>query len=228
MRVDVVIPVYNSQAFLGEAMDSVLSQGALMGRVIVVDDGSSDGSAALAADRGAPVEVVRLPHNQGAAVARNAGLARCDAEYIAFLDADDRWLPGKLDAQVAALASAPQTAFALCWARPFADAGLPSDERAALLAQQPAEMEGWMASALLARRSLFAQTGGFAEDLRIGEVIDWFSRVRAFDHVIIPTVLVERRMHRTNTTRLAEEQRRDYLRAAHRHLSRQRTAGGGG
>jgi glycosyltransferase involved in cell wall biosynthesis len=226
--VDVVIPAYNAQAFLGEALDSVLSQGPSLGKVVVVDDGSDDETAALATARGTPVEVVRLPRNRGIAAARNAGLALCDAEYIAFLDADDRWLPGKLEAQVAALARAHDRAFALCRVRPFADAALPDAERAALLAQQPAEMEGWMASALLARRSLFAHVGGFAEDLRVGEAIDWFSRVRAFGHVVIPEVLVERRMHRRNTTRLAREQSRDYLLAAHRHLTRQRTAGGGG
>lgn len=226
--VDVVIPAYDAQAFLGEALDSVLSQGALVGKVVVVDDGSSDGTAALAIARGPPVELVRLPNNRGSATARNAGLARCNAEYVAFLDADDRWLPGKLDAQVAALTRAQDVAFAICRVRPFADSELPTAERAALLAQQPAEMEGWMASALVAHRSLFAQAGVFAEELRVGEAIDWFSRVRSFGHVAIPAVLVERRMHRRNTTRLAADQRRDYLLAAHRHLVRQRNAGGGG
>jgi glycosyltransferase involved in cell wall biosynthesis len=226
--VDVVIPAYNARAYLGEALDSVLAQGVLVGKVVVVDDGSTDGTAALAAAHGAPVELVAMPHNRGAATARNAGLARCAAEYVAFLDADDRWLPGKLHAQVAALANTPDAAFAICGVRAFVDSGLGADERVALLAQQPKVMEGWMASALVARRSLFARAGNFAEDLRIGEVIDWFSRVRRFGHVALPVALVERRMHRSNTTRLAEEQRRDYLLAAHRHLIRRRTAGDNG
>ena len=227
-RVDVVIPAFNARAFLGEALDTVLAQGPSVGKVVVVDDGSSDGTATLAAARGAPVELVQLEGNRGAAAARNAGIARCAAEFVAFLDADDRWLPGKLDAQVAALSDAQECAIAICRVRPFADLAMAAAERAALLAQQPAEMEGWLASALVARRSLFAQAGVFTEDLRMGEVIDWFSRVRPFGHVAIPAVLVERRMHRTNTTRLAQEQRRDYLLAAHRHLARQRVTGGGG
>jgi glycosyltransferase involved in cell wall biosynthesis len=226
--VDVVIPAFNASAFLDEALDSVLAQGPLVGKVVVVDDGSSDGTVALAAARGSPVELVQLQGNHGAAKARNAGIARCASEFVAFLDADDRWLPGKLDAQVAALTGAQERAFAICRIRPFADAEIPAAERAALLAQQPAEMEGWLASALIVRRAMFVQAGLFAEDLRIGEVIDWFSRVRPFGHVAIPAVLVERRMHRRHTTRLAEEQRRDYLLAAHRHLARQRGSGGGG
>lgn len=235
-QVDVVIPAYNAANFLGEALDSVLVQDALVGKIFVVDDGSSDGTAALAISfassfaktNGVPVEVIQLPGNRGAAAARNAGVARCTADFVAFLDADDRWLPGKLEAQVAALTNSQQSALAICGARAFADPGLPEAERLALLAQQPAEMEGWMASALLARRPLFEMAGGFAEDLRLGEGIDWFNRARPFGHVAVPEVLVERRMHRNNTTRLADEQRRDYLLAAHRHLARQRTAGGGG
>jgi glycosyltransferase involved in cell wall biosynthesis len=227
-RVDVVIPAYNAQAYLGEALDSVLAQGSQVGKVIVVDDGSSDATAAVAAARGAPVELVRFPRNRGISAARNVGLARCDADFVAFLDADDRWLPGKLDAQITALTTAQEAAIAICRVRPFADPTLPDAERAALLAQQPAEFEGWMASALVARRSLFRQAGVFAEDLRVGEAIDWFSRVRAYGHVVVPVVLVERRMHRNNTTRLAATQRHDFLRAAHRHLVRQRSAGGDG
>lgn len=227
-RVDVVIPAYNAQAYLGEALDSVFAQGALVGRVIVVDDGSSDATAAVAAARGAAVELVRHSRNRGISAARNAGLAHCEADFVAFLDADDRWLPGKLDVQIAALATTQEAALAICLVRTFADPALPETERAALLAQQPAEFEGWMASALVARRSLFLQKGVFAEDLRVGETIDWFSRVRAHGHVIVPQVLVERRMHRNNTTRLAEAARHDYLRAAHRHLIRQRAMGGNG
>jgi glycosyltransferase involved in cell wall biosynthesis len=227
-RVDVVIPAYNAQAYLDEALDSVLAQGSLVGKVVVVDDGSSDATAAVVTARGAGVQLVQLPRNRGISAARNAGLARCDADFIAFLDADDRWLPGKLVAQIAALTTAPEAAFAICLVRPFADPALPDAERAALLAQQPAEYEGWLPSALIARRSLFLQAGAFAEDLRLGETIDWFSRVRAYGHVTVPQVLVERRMHRNNTTRLAKAERQDYLRAAHRHLVRQRAIGGGG
>ena len=225
-RVDVVVPAYNASAYLGEALDSIFAQGSMVGKVVVVDDGSSDGTATVAAAQGQAVEFVQLQGNHGPAAARNAGLARCDAEFVAFLDADDRWMPGKLDAQIAALASAPKCAFAICRIRPFADKQLPAAERSALLAQQPPEMEGWLASALVARRSLFTQAGTFAEDLRLGDVIDWFNRVRPFGHVAIPAVLVERRMHRTNMSRLAIEQRRGYLIAAHRHLARQRATGG--
>ena len=228
-RVDVVIPAYNAQAYLGEALDSVLAQGPLVGKVMVVDDGSSrrncgNRHGARRTRRTGPI----------AAESRHLRRAQCRTgtlrrpNIVAFLDADDRWLPGKLDAQIDTLAAVQEAAIAICRVRPFADPALPDAERAALLAQQPAEIEGWMASALVARRSLFLQAGGFAEDLRVGEAIDWFSRVRAYGHVVVPEVLVERRMHRNNTTRLAEGQRRDYLLAAHRHLVRQRTEGGSG
>jgi glycosyltransferase involved in cell wall biosynthesis len=227
-RVDVVVPAYNADAYLREALESVFVQGPLVGKVIVVDDGSSDGTATVVAAQGDAVEFIQLQGNHGPAAARNAGLAQCAAEFVAFLDADDRWLPGKLDAQVEALVAAPNCGLAICQVRPFADKELPAAEREALLAQQPAEMEGWLASALVARRSLFTQAGVFSEDLRLGDVIDWFNRVRPYGHVAIPAVLVERRMHRTNMSRREVEQRRGYLIAAQRHLARQRAPGGGG
>lgn len=93
---DVVIPCYNRAHVVADAVASVLAQDHPPARVIVADDGSADGSAAviraLAAD--ARVTAVILPRNGGASVARNAGLALCTSPWVAFLDSDDVWLPG--------------------------------------------------------------------------------------------------------------------------------------
>jgi glycosyltransferase involved in cell wall biosynthesis len=96
--IDVVIPAFNAARYLGEALASVLSQDRAAHRIIVVDDGSTDGTADVAAKFGAPVEITRRS-NGGAAAARNAGIARSDAAVVAFLDADDRWIAHKLARQ---------------------------------------------------------------------------------------------------------------------------------
>lgn len=272
--IDVIVPVFNAATYLAEAIDSVLAQTHRVARVIVVDDGSTDDSAAIAEAFGPPVEVIRLDGNHGAARARNAGLAASDAPLVAFLDADDRWLPDKLAAQCAALDAAtgpgaddeaddvaaddvssrvanavgngvanaaagtdtgcaPSASvgaavapmFALCRLRMFASPELPPPEQALLVAQHTAEAEGWLISALVVRRELFSRVGGFAEDLRIGEVIDWFSRARVHPFVHVDAVGVERRLHRSNTTRRAQADPRGYLLAARRHLARQRAQG---
>lgn len=94
---DVVIPCYNRAHVVADAVASILSQDPPPAHVIVVDDGSTDGSAAviraLAADN-RHVTAVILPRNGGASNARNVGVALCTAPWVAFLDSDDVWLPG--------------------------------------------------------------------------------------------------------------------------------------
>jgi glycosyltransferase involved in cell wall biosynthesis len=221
--IDVVVPAFNAARYLDEALASVLSQDRAAHRIIVVDDGSTDGTADVAAKFGAPVEITRR-RNGGAAAARNAGIVRSEAAFLAFLDADDRWIAHKLSRQAAALDSDPAIDFVLSLVRAFASPELPEAERAALEVQQPRPFEGWVAGSMLIRRASFDRVGPFVEDLRVGEAVDWFSRARraGLNHLIVPEVLLERRLHRHNTTRLQAADRRGYLLAAKRHVDRLR------
>lgn len=105
--VDVVIPVFNGQETIVAALNSVLSgQGGMVRRIIVVDDGSSDETASIIQKLGSPlIELVSTP-NQGVARARNLGIEKASAEWVAFLDADDVWMPGKLEVQLRCAAEA--------------------------------------------------------------------------------------------------------------------------
>ncbi len=106
-RVTVIIPAYNAVAYIEEAIHSVWQQDVPNIQFIVVDDGSSDGTdEVLAGPAGRGIEVITT-RNQGVAAARNEGLERARGEYIAFLDADDRWHPEKLRRQLAVLDSEP-------------------------------------------------------------------------------------------------------------------------
>ncbi len=222
IAVDVVIPAFNAANYVREAVDSVLAQSHAVSRVIVVDDASTDTTASVVAGFGAPVELLKRTVNGGCAAARNSGIAVSNAPLIAFLDADDRWLPGKLARQVDALSREAPAMFALSRVRIFASSELPPDERQSLEALNGTEFEGWTASALLARRQLFDEIGVYDEALRIGESVDWFSRARIAPFVLLDEVYVERRLHRSNTTRIFKHDHRDYLLAAKRHLVRQR------
>jgi glycosyltransferase involved in cell wall biosynthesis len=99
----VVIPCYNAAPFLRETLDSVLAQTCAPLEVLVVDDGSTDESAAIAESYGPPVRVIRQA-NQGESVARNRGIDEARGDWIAFLDADDVWKPEKLEKQLAVAA----------------------------------------------------------------------------------------------------------------------------
>jgi teichuronic acid biosynthesis glycosyltransferase TuaG len=105
--VSVIIPVFNDEAFLRQAIDSVLAQTYRDLELIVVDDASTDGTPRIVEGYGEAVRFCRLEKNEGVAVARNTGLSLATGRYVAFLDSDDCWLPTKIEKQVACLKNHP-------------------------------------------------------------------------------------------------------------------------
>ncbi len=97
--VSVIIPTYNSAHFVVEAVESVLAQTWQDLEIVVIDDGSTDETAAVMTRFGPPVRYIQQ-RNGGVAVARNKGIRESSGKYIAFLDADDTWLPEKLEKQI--------------------------------------------------------------------------------------------------------------------------------
>src|SRR5690348_13396065 len=106
-RVSVVIPSYNSAQYVGAAIESVLVQTVPDVEILVVDDGSKDATREVVARYGDRARYL-YQENAGVAVARNHGIRESSGEWIGFLDADDTWLPQKLERQLAALAAAPE------------------------------------------------------------------------------------------------------------------------
>src|SRR4051812_4003511 len=110
-----IIPAHNSQATLGRALASVRAQTLPVSQLVVVDDASTDATSEVAKNfEGMNVEVVRLERNVGAAAARNRGIAAANTELIAFLDADDEWLPTKLEKQATVIAANDKVSFVSC------------------------------------------------------------------------------------------------------------------
>ena len=106
LRVSVVIPAYNGAQFIGNALESVLSQSLPADEIIVVNDGSEDATAEVLQAYAHQIQIIEQP-NLGVAAARNRGLAAAQGELIAFLDQDDLLLPDKLKLQVDCLAQHP-------------------------------------------------------------------------------------------------------------------------
>ncbi len=94
----VVIPVYNRKSLIRRALESVLNQSYLASQVVVVDDGSTDGTSDMLQSEYPQVTVIRQEH-QGVSAARNKGIVNCRSDWVAFLDSDDEWQPEKLEKQ---------------------------------------------------------------------------------------------------------------------------------
>jgi len=223
LPVALVIPVFNGTAFLAEALHSVLVQQACrIAAIIVVDDGSTDASAALAAAFPAPVQVIRQPH-AGAAAARNRGLAATSEDCIGFLDADDRLPPGSVAARVAALRSDPGLDAAIGLTSQFISPELDNAVAARFQgADRPAGAP--LLGAMLFRRHVFDRVGGFDTGLGHGDFIDWYLRAKAAGLTSrqCDAVVLERRIHGGNLTLRDPGGRKDYLTVVRRHLARQR------
>lgn len=217
----VVIPCYNAERYIGATIDSVLAQGHADLEIIVVDDGSKDGSVALVRDRFPMVRLVEQA-NQGVAAARNNGIACAGGHWIAFVDADDLWLPGKLEVQFAAMAAAPACRMSYtAWqvwdcAEPTPSAAfLARLEATARDEDRWAGASGWIypkllldcvvwTSTVLVERALLAETGVFDPGLRIGEDYDlWLRASRLTPILRVARPLALYRMHTGSITRSA-------------------------
>ena len=116
--VTVLIPAYNAEATIKRAVDSVLAQTYRNIEIVIVDDGSRDATTEIiAAYDSVAIRLLRLARNRGESGAMNEGIAAAKGELIAFLDADDEWLPTKLAKQVRALQTNPNAVMATCACR---------------------------------------------------------------------------------------------------------------
>jgi glycosyltransferase involved in cell wall biosynthesis len=222
--VSVILPAYNRARYLRAALESVLAQDYRPLEVVVVDDGSTDGTAQVASAH-PQVRCLRQP-NRGVAAARNAGLTASRGAFVAFLDSDDLWVPEKLRLQVGFLLAHADVGYCLARMRTFLEPGcvLPPGVRPAVLARPSI---GAVPSTMIARREVFERVGGFDPHRRVGEDVDWFFRARecAIPFAILPDVLVRRRLHDANLVAQAAGEASSVVEIVKASLDRRRRQG---
>ena len=184
--VSVVMPAYNVAWCIGRAIDSVLAQDHGQRELIVVNDGSTDGTRALLDAYGSALTVIDQD-NRGMSAARNAGIRRARGDYVAFLDADDRWLPQKLSRQLDLMEHRPDVGFCSTSARVEDPEGRllnlwrcpngRTDILTTLFAENATIAGG--CSAVMVRRALFDRVGLFDERLGGFEDPDLWLRLAA-------------------------------------------------
>jgi teichuronic acid biosynthesis glycosyltransferase TuaG len=205
--ISVVIPAFNAANYLGEAIDSVLAQSAGNIEVIVVDDASTDGTAAVAGKYGARLRLVQQK-NTGVSGARNRGVRESIGRYVAFLDADDTWLPGKIEKQLSALEASRHagvcSAACLVTDQNLKPIVVEINHRKASALEDLlllGNVVGSVSSALIERR-LLLEAGGF--DPTFSHCADWefwIRLARRTEFVYLPEALVTYRQHGTNMSR---------------------------
>jgi glycosyltransferase involved in cell wall biosynthesis len=227
--VSAIIPTYNHAAFLRGALESVFAQSCCPLEVVVVDDGSTDETAEVLRVYEGRIRVLRRP-NRGVAAARNAGAAVASGELLAFLDADDAWLPAKLERQTARFGVEPGIGLVHCGV-------MEVDGRGRQLRARLDGMEGWVStemllfrrgvilgggSAAVIRRAAFLDVGGFDEALSTSADWDLYYRVaRRYPVGFVPEVLVRYRVHSGNMHRNVDAMTRDMLAAYAKVFSEQ-------
>jgi glycosyltransferase involved in cell wall biosynthesis len=184
----VLIPAYNAARTLLDAVESVLAQTFPPTSVVVIDDGSTDETGAIARSFGAVVDVI-TQDNLGPAAATNRGFAQLQEPLVAGLDADDIWFPEKAAQQISELEADPDLDGVFCRARIFDHGGRPG-------ADSPVQ-DLWGRSALMMRRSTLERIGPVDTGLfgPRGEMVDWIARGRELGlrFRLAPIALVGRR-----------------------------------
>lgn len=210
--VSAIVAVYNGERYLQEALESMLAQTVPPDEIIVIDDGSTDASAAIAGSMGGAVRMVTQA-NAGQAAALAHGVSLATGTYLAFNDADDLWAPGKQETQLAAFAADPalELVYGLC--EQFVSPELDEDEQRRYAPAAPT-LPGALLQAVLVRRTAFDRVGGINPAMRGAGATDWMGRAVEAGLVqsMLPHPVLHRRLHATNYGRIhAAERDRNLL-----------------
>lgn len=215
-----LVPVWNGAAFLREALDSILAQEPPVDEIVVIDDGSTDGSGDIARSYGPRVHVVRQ-ENGGLASARNAAVRESRADVIAFLDSDDVWPRGRLAVLLQALGANPDCG--------IVQGRLQRMVRSGGMDEWQLVDESWLApnvATALIRRSAFAAVGPFDGKVAGGDDVDWLLRAR--DHGIrearVESITLHYRRHDANMTNDVAKDQSRLLHVLGRAVARRRAA----
>ncbi|MCA9940788.1 MAG: glycosyltransferase family 2 protein [Anaerolineales bacterium] len=208
-RVSVIIPAYNHAPYVRACVDSALAQTYTDREVIVVDDGSTDGTREILRDYGEAIHLILQP-NRGTQAARNTAVRAASGEFIALLDSDDVWLPAKLEKQVAALERQPAAGlvYSLAYTIDATGRRLNGGNPTGVVLPEGADafqelLRGDFMPALtvMIRRACLQEIGLFDETLIGSGDWDLWLRIAArYPVICVPEPLALYRLHGTNTT----------------------------
>lgn len=198
--ISVMIPTYNREKYIKEAIDSVIDQDYRPLEIIVVDDGSTDGTGEICKQYDPDIVKYYYQKKMGQPTARNACVAHSSGEFLAWLDSDDLYLPGKLSAQIQYLSNHPECEIIFTRAEDFLDGEASPD-----VMEQVRDTGGLVSrqkvyhATMLARRDMIFRVGLRDESLPVHDDGEWLTRIGTLHHVdlthCLDTVYLRRRIH---------------------------------
>jgi glycosyltransferase involved in cell wall biosynthesis len=220
--VSCVVPVWNYGRYIGEALRSILDQTWPRKEIIVIDDGSTDGSAQVA-HRIAPQAVVYSQPHAGPGAARNRGVELAKGTFLAFLDADDLWSPETLSRRMAAFEKDPALDMVFGQVEQFCSPELSAAEKAKW-GNVGGVMQARHAGAMLIRRESFLRAGTFPTQRLLGEFIEWYAlaRDKGLRETMLSDMSLRRRVHGGNTVLRERAAYSDYVHIVKSALDRRR------
>lgn len=218
-EVTVIIPCYNAAAHLSAAVDSIRAQACPVKEILIVDDGSTDGTAELAATLGPGIRVLKQA-NSGPAAARNAGVRAAATDLITFLDADDFWEQGWLAEALTTFERHPETRMVLGHMHPF------HDTEDGLRVHHKGPFFLFVFGCGIYRRQVFDEVGLIDESMRLSEDTDWFFRAweRQVSMIRLDRLAVHYRRHARSMTHELNCKDKGFLNVLKKSLDRRRVS----
>lgn len=195
--ISVVIPVYNAEKYLADAVESVLQQTIPPSEIILVDDGSTDSSVKVA-EKFIPDIILIKQQNKGISGARNTGIRRAKGDILAFIDNDDLWPPDHIEQLLTLLQERKELHMAFGYVQQFISGDI--EGKSGRIPEGQEIMPGYVAGASLTKKMVFDNVGLFDENLVLAEYIDWFARAKEAGYLydIIDQIVLKRRIHNHN------------------------------
>lgn len=220
--VSVIIPVYNCEKYLAQAIESVLEQDYHPLEVIIIDDGSTDQSSQIAKDF-LPRVKYYFQENQGLAASLNQGVLLSQGEYLSFLDSDDLWVKSKLASQMMLFTQSTDLEAVFSHVKQFKSPELDEESKAKISILDEV-IPGYFKGTMLIKRDAFQRIGKFDTQWKLGDFIDWYSRAKESNlkSLMQSEILMQRRIHKTNMGIKDVESRSEYARVLKAALDRRR------
>lgn len=221
--ISIILPVYNGEAYLAEAIESMLNQKYKPIEIIVVDDGSTDKGAEII-KRYSELKYF-FQTNKGTASARNLGIQKANSSFLAFLDQDDLWVEKKLELQVKAFMRNPETDIVFGHIKQFLSPDIDESLKQKIFCPS-LPMPGYLPSAMLIKKEAFLKVGLFDSAWQIGEWANWYVRASELKLRIamLPELVALRRIHANNKGVLQRQSITEYARILKASLDRRRTS----